>query len=221
MKRPSSIALTALAVASIVGGIVGTAGTLAADPAPASSPTVPAVSASGIIVFARAVANEEPNSLYTIRPDGTGLQMAAPSFECCDQWSFDGKRILLAADAPDGLRVTTAIIDPDGNNRLVVVLPGASLNLGPGAWTPDGRIVFEGWDDHDTSRNGLYIADPTDITTLKRLTSTTGGDHDFPLSVSRDGARILLMRVAVDPATPATPSETGRLVRRRAPTERA
>ena len=212
MKGPSTIAVVALAAATVVGGSVGSAAALAADPSPTSLATTPAPTATlaaGTIVFARADVKDGPTTLYTIHPGGSGLHAAEAGFMCCDQWSFDGTHIQFAANAPDGKRMTTAVIDAYGSNRTLVPLPDASLNLIGGAWTPDGRIVFEGWDDHDTARNGLYIADPTNISTLKRLTTTSGGDHDVPTVVSPDGSRVLFIRAAADPANPGNLLEGG------------
>ena len=212
MQRTSITASAVLVVGVVASGLISGRTAMAASPAastdssPASAPV-----ASGTIVFSRSDNDGAPATLYSIAPDGSRLHTIDTSFSCCNQWSFDGTRILLPATAPDGTLTTTAMLDPKGSNRMLVPLPDASLNLGPGAWTPDSHIVFEGWDDHDTSRNGLYVADPADISTLRRLTNTTGGAHDFPLSVSPDGSHVLLMHVQPDPANPGNTMQHGDL----------
>ena len=46
-----------------------------------------------------------------------------------------------------GKRITTAVERLDGSGYRAFRLPGPTLNLGPGAWSPNGRrIAFEGWD---------------------------------------------------------------------------
>ena len=208
MRRAPILVAAALVAGSVAVSIPGGVATTAASPS--SAPSI--APASGTIMFARSDKDGDPATLYTVAPDGSGMQTAEAAFDCCNQWSFDGKRILLPATAPDGKLGTTAMIDPDGSNRALVPLPDATLNLGAGAWTPGGRIVFDGWDDQDDSRNGAYIADPTDISSLERLTSTTGGGHDFPVSVSPDGSHVLLTRVAPDPANPGDTLQSGDLM---------
>jgi len=74
--------------------------------------------------------------------------------------------VLFAAPAPDGTRVTTAIMNTNGNRRMDVPLPTPTVNLGPGAWSPDDtRITLQGWDDAHPDRNGIYTvqADGKDL----------------------------------------------------------
>jgi hypothetical protein len=47
------------------------------------------------------------------------------------------------------------IFDANGSHKRTIPLPDATLNLGPGAWSPNGaRIAFEGWDETNPGRNG-------------------------------------------------------------------
>jgi Tol biopolymer transport system component len=82
----------------------------------------------------------------------------------------------------------------DGSDYKVLPLD-SSLNLGPGAWSPDdSRIAFEGSDDGNPSSNGLYTADASNEGNRQRLTTTTGGLHDIPVSYSPDGSKIMFWR---------------------------
>ncbi len=51
----------------------------------------------------------------------------------------------MSASAPDGQRITTRIIAANGSQERKIPLPDKTLNLGPGAWAPDGKwIAFQG-----------------------------------------------------------------------------
>ena len=72
--------------------------------------------------------------------------------------------------------------------------------------------MFEGWDDADTSRNGAYIADPADISTLKRLTSPPRWRSRHPDGrVARRFAGTAHAPGAIDP-TGGGSAETARLI---------
>ena len=77
------------------------------------------------------------------------------------------------------------------------------MNLVPSAWSPDGtRIAFEGWDDTDPARNGIYTA-RADMSDLVRVTNRPGLPHDSPLDYSPDGTQILFYRaVRAEPDFP-------------------
>jgi Tol biopolymer transport system component len=107
-------------------------------------------------------------------------------------------------------RLGTAVIDPDGDGEVIVPFPDATLFLGPGGWTPDGRLVLEGFDPNDPARPevGLYIANP-DGSGLRQVTSSSDGRmHVFP-TVSPDGRHIVF--VAQDPVAPAVGAFAGDL----------
>jgi hypothetical protein len=79
-----------------------------------------------------------------------------------------------------------------------------TLNLVPQAWSPDGRrIAFEGWDDSDPTRTGVYTA-RVDGSDLRRVTARAGGPHDIPLDFSPDGRHLVLYRSVHTDPDPAT-----------------
>lgn len=202
MSTARAMMRTGLA-AACTAAMVATAA-LAAEP----QPSTPAIGSpvSGTIMYTRADAEGAPMTLSTIAPDGSDPRDIVAPFDYGNVWSVDGRRIQMYALAPDGVRATTAVMSPDGEDRMVVTLPDDTLSLGPGGWTPDGRIVFEGWDDQDPARNGLYIGDPAEMTTLERITTAPDGLHDIAFSVSPDGTRVLFLRVA-PAAQPTSPGE--------------
>jgi len=158
--------------------------------------TVPAGSRDGTIVFGRAHTNGD-ESIFTIRPDGTGEKLLLTSPVCCEaSWSHRGDRLLLAAlDSSQANLVTTATVNADGSGYTVLPLDSLGLNLAPGAWSPDdSRIAFEGWDDGDASRNGIYTADATGGNRRRVTTSGAVAEHDIPISYSPDGSKILFRR---------------------------
>lgn len=120
--------------------------------------------------------------------------LAAPPECCVIEFSRDGRRLIVIADAPDG-RIATATVNADGSNYEVLPLPDGNLNLAPGSWAPDGsRIAFEGFDESNPSKNGIYTADSIDGSELVRVTHVSGGVHDVPYAYSPDGSMLLLTR---------------------------
>jgi Tol biopolymer transport system component len=150
-------------------------------------------SAGDTIVFGLHVKGK-PDRAIVMRADGTGpraIPLRAPSCAGCIHVSPDGTQLLTAAAA--GKRITTAVEGLDGSGYHALPLPGHTLNLGPGAWSRNGRrIAFEGWGS-DRVQNGLYDAN-VDGTALRRLTKSPGGDHDIPLVYSPNGAWLLFAR---------------------------
>jgi Tol biopolymer transport system component len=152
------------------------------------------------IVFGRVNPNGD-EYIFTIHADGTGEKQLVATPSGGVRWSHKGDRLLLAA-FPSANRVTTATIRADGSDYRALPLD-FSLNLGPGAWSPDdSRIAFEGWDDSNSSLNGLYTADAANGGNRHRLTTTTAALHDIPLTYSPDGSRILFWRGPSDTSQP-------------------
>jgi Tol biopolymer transport system component len=157
-------------------------------------------SSNGTIVYAVHPAGKAER-VFVVSPVGSNRRVVPlPATACrdCVRLSPDGKR-LLTADLGPGKRITTATLGLDGSGYRVFRLPGKTLNLGPGEWSPNGsRIAFEGWDDARPGRNGLYTGRSADGGGLRRVTASPGRDHDIPLSYSPDGSRILFARSKTD-----------------------
>jgi Tol biopolymer transport system component len=83
----------------------------------------------------------------------------------------------------------------DGSQFELLPRKDQTLNLVPQAWSPDGtRIAFEGWDDTDPSRTGVYTARVSDGGDLVHVTSDPGLPHDTPLDYSPDGTQLVFYR---------------------------
>jgi Tol biopolymer transport system component len=151
---------------------------------------------AGTIVFGLHDAGT-PDRVLATRADGSGrrvLPLPRPVCVECIRLSPDGARVLTAARGA-GARITTAVAHLDGSGYRVFRLPAGTLNLGPGAWSPDGgRIAFEGWDSSRPGRNGVYIGSALDGGGLRRVTVSPGREHDVPLVFSPDGSAILVAR---------------------------
>ncbi|TDO27517.1 WD40 repeat protein [Kribbella sp. VKM Ac-2527] len=171
-----------------------------AQPSPPATPTTnPAADLPGRIVFTRAGGTFGDETIFTANANGTNeRKIADGGATCCPRATRDGRRLLFAAAA--GNRITTATMNIDGSDRTTIPLPDTTLNLGPGAWSPNAdRIAFEGWDDTDNTRDGIYLARP-DGTQLTRLTNADE-QRDLPSDFSPDGTRLVFLR-----QTPGAPN---------------
>ena len=186
----------------------------------ASAPQAGVRNAAGTIVYGLHVPGR-PDGFFSIAPDGSGLQrLPIATADClpCLAISPDGTRLLHVALTADK-RITGATADVDGSNRRVFRLPRGTLNLGPLAWSPDGkRLAFEGWNSSGAG-NGTYTGSSMDASDLLRITTIREGRHDMPLAYSPDGTRILILRTGptgdVDRASDlyVVPSVGGRVVK--------
>jgi Tol biopolymer transport system component len=169
---------------------------------PSARTTNPAAGLPGRIVFARAGGGFGDETIFTANADGTNeRKLADGGATCCPRTTRDGSRVLFAALAGD--RITTATMNLDGSDRTLIPLPDATLNLGPGAWSPDADLIaFEGWDDTDNTRDGIYIARP-DGTHLTRLTNARG-QRDLTGDFSPDGAKFVFLRQTPGAPNPGT-----------------
>jgi sugar lactone lactonase YvrE len=158
------------------------------------------VKADGTIVFGLPdPAAKATTDIFAVAPDGTGLRKLVTQDSCCVSLSPDGRSIVYATIGSPVL--TPRVINLDGTGPSSFTSQGG-LNLGPAGWSSRNDIAFEGWDDHDPSKTGLYLSIDNGggliWGTLKRLTSRPGRLHDIPLAFSHDGSKLLFLRVRID-----------------------
>lgn len=144
-------------------------------PSPAISPlaTVQASPSAirGTIVFSRIEDTAADGRLRSLVRGGRLQAFDLAGLTCCLALSPDGAWILVPANEPGG-RITSALVHPDDTGYRVLPFPDRSLNVGLGAWSAAGdRIALEGWDDTNSSRNGIYSARP-DGSEVRQLTAT-------------------------------------------------
>lgn len=155
----------------------------------------PALHPKGTIFFLRTTGNDQ-HAIYTANADGTDeRQLTQPGEYCClNRLSPDRSQILVMPGV-DSTPVTGGLLSIDGTEFTLLHLNDPTLNLVPQAWSPDGtRIAFEGWDDSDPTRTGVYTGGSSDVTDVVRLTSTAGAPHDSPLDYSPDGSMLVFYR---------------------------
>lgn len=131
-------------------------------------------------------------TVFTAAADGTDVRRISDYGEA-PRFSPDGTEVMMAGPAPDSQRITAGMVRADGSHLQTIPVRDPSLNLGVGAWAPDGkRMALEGWDDSNPERNGVYLVGVPDGTGLTRLTKNP--DHDIPMDFSPDGSRIVFLR---------------------------
>jgi Tol biopolymer transport system component len=174
----------------------------ASTPSPTSAP---ALHPEGRILFMTAAMNDVSN-YYTANADGTDRQhlVNGGSYCCLDRVSPDRSQILVMPGGEPPAPVTGGVLSIDGTDFTPLKLKDPNLNLVPQAWSPDGkRIAFEGWDESDPGRTGIYTGTVGQVHDLVRLTSTDGAPHDSPLDFSPDGSRLVFYRaVRAEPNFP-------------------
>jgi Tol biopolymer transport system component len=206
------LAFVALLLAGCTGGGTTASPALAGSPDPttpgrtssapatsAATPTaIPANVPAGRILFHRQGADEVEH-YFTINTDGTDERPLFTAEGCaCARWSTDGTRVWTMGETGHGTWSFTTM-RPDGSDRVVVSPAIETLNLGPGAPSVDGRwIAFDGWDETDPSRNGLYLGSPdlADLRLVRRLPE--GTVHVDPFGVTPDGSHVLFMSERAD-----------------------
>ena len=148
--------------------------------------TVPGL--AGRLVFGKAGGRYEDGTFFLMNADGTGEEaIKGADRTCCGRVSHDGSMLLFAGSTDDG-RITVAVLPIEGGTPRLLPLPDGTLNLGPGAWSPDGkRIAVQGWDDTDHSRDGLYLVDSDDGGHRVRLTRAPEGHAHLPGDFSPNG----------------------------------
>jgi Tol biopolymer transport system component len=224
----TALAATAVIAVVLIGGlvlfgrgqsapVVGTVAT--ASPSASQSPSVPppspspiasasmpiGVQAPGTIVFGRLDSGTDKSTLLAVSPDGQRQTPLTPSDGCCLTMSPDGKSFAYAKDLGGRLAPGVASLDrsltewpwvwPDAG---VGTIDSTRLNLAPGAVSSSGNVAFEGWDDQQPGRTGVYVSLDNGggavIGELKRLTTNPGTLHDIPIGFSPNGSRLLFIR---------------------------
>jgi Tol biopolymer transport system component len=164
-----------------------------ATPAPASAP---GLNLRGHLVFTRAGRTFGEETVFTAQADGGQVkQVGEPTTTCCPRLSPDGSRIVMTASPADGTRVTTEVLNYDGTGAKTLSPPISTLNLGTGAWSPDGtHLALQGWDDTHPENAGIVITD-ADGTHFEQISITpAGAGADTPIDYSPDGQKLLVFR---------------------------
>jgi Tol biopolymer transport system component len=163
-----------------------------------ASPSAPEASfrppdLAGRILFTRSGGKYGDETIFVANADGTDeRQLTEFGVNCCPRFSHDGSRVLFAA--PDGDRVTTAIMNVDGTGYYELPLTSPTLNLGPGAWSPDDtRVALQGWDDTNPHENGVYTMLAADGSDRRQIASNPD-QPEVPMDYSPDGTQILVFR---------------------------
>lgn len=148
--------------------------------------TVPGM--AGRLVFGKAGGAYEDGTFFVMDADGTGERaIEGADRTCCGRVSHDESMLLFAGFTDDD-RVTVATEPVEGGTPRLLPLPGRTLNLGPGAWSPDGkRIAVQGWDESDSGKDGMYLVDSDDGGHRVRLTHEADGRNHLPSDFSPDG----------------------------------
>ena len=211
--------LTAMViVVALVASCTGEGETASTTPADSARPipSAPSASASeaalepalrpqGTIVFLRTTGDDD-HAYYIAHADGTDeRQLTQPGeYGGVNRISPDRSQILVIPEGQPPTPITGGLLIIDGTDFTLLHLNDPTLNLVPQAWSPDGtRMAFDGWDDSDPSRTGIYIGGSRNVTDVVRVTSTGGAPQDIPLDWSPDGTRLVFYRsVRAEPDFP-------------------
>jgi Tol biopolymer transport system component len=149
---------------------------------------------------------DDTQTYFIANPDGSGeRQLTQPGDYCClARISPDRSQLLVMPGGALSPPITGGLLSVDGSGFERLRLTDPTLNLVPQAWSPDGeRIAFEGFDDSDPGRTGVYTARASDLGDLMRVTDSGGRPHDSPLDYSPDGTQLVFYRaVRVEPHFP-------------------
>jgi Tol biopolymer transport system component len=197
MYRPTlvrSIVWLVLLVTLVVLALSACGGGQGDSGADSSAPR--ATNLHGKIAFIREGGKYSEVTVFTAAANGTHVRRLS-DFGESPRFSPDGTKVMMAGPTSDGQRVTAGIVHSDGSHLQRIPLRDPTLNLGVGAWAPDGKqMALEGWDDSDPDRNGVYIVGVPDGKGLTRLTKNP--DHDVPMDFSPDGSQIVFLRAEPD-----------------------
>ena len=140
---------------------------------------------NGPIVFGRFSAAVDDTVVHIARPDGSDAHVVIPGPNECPQFSPDGRR----------LSVGFGTVNVDGSGWTAFPNNVDGVTLGCSKWSPDGRrLASEGWNDQDTSRNGIFLVNAADGSGPTRLTTNGQGGNDIPGDFSPNGRQLAFVR---------------------------
>jgi len=211
MITPARVAVIAVVGALLIGGgyafigrsntpvtgvpAVTSAPSTALQSATPSAPAAARVDAPGTIVYLRRDAATPEDMAYAMDPDGTNGRRLLSSTTCCLTLFGTAPQVLLGVDA-DGL--TAPVIKPIGLGGYAEGPEDTKgMNLAPWA-TTEFDMAFEGWDDQDPSRTGIWLSIANGGAMawgeLRQITRHSGQGHDLPIAFSPDGQHLLFLR---------------------------
>ena len=168
-----------------------TAGSPDTDGGSSSDASADQPEAGGVVVFNRLAS--DGIAVHSLDLD-TGTEHLISGVKDFATLSPDGSRFLSAWPIPDG-RIGPVAFDVDGSGRTLLPIADPTLQLGAGAWSPDGtRFVAGGWDDTDPAREGIYTFSSTGRGKLVRLPAPGNPPHDYAVGFSPDGSHVLFVR---------------------------
>ena len=145
----------------------------------------------GRILFHR-MGSDGVEHYFTINTDGTDERALFDAEGCgCARFAPDGTQVWTMGSTGHGTWSFTTM-EADGSDRVVVEPPIDTLNLGPAASNTDGDwVAFNGWDETDPSRAGVYLGSP-DLADLRLVTPLPDGTVEAePFGVTPDGDHVL------------------------------
>lgn len=147
-----------------------------------------------LILFTRTLTGDDART-FTIGIEGSEETELTAVHDCCGSWSPDGT-IISVPDTLASSRLLPATVNADGTSYAVHRIGLPTVNLAPGGWSRDGEMfLFEGWDDTDSSRTGVYVSEGFDLAEAAPVQITTALVHDIALEWSPNGTRLLLIQV--------------------------
>jgi hypothetical protein len=115
--------------------LIAVAGSCSSESSKPSAPR--ATNLRGKILFIREGGDYRKVTTFTAAANGTHVRQLS-DFGENSRLSPDGTKVMMAGPAPEGQRITVGIVHSDGSHLRTIPLRDPTLNLGVGAWSPDG-----------------------------------------------------------------------------------